>query len=299
MGVLATPALATYHLEMVNEVMLASSSGDSGVRFVELLDHGGTEEAFPPVFGPFKLGVYDGAGNKLGEQTLDPAGLRSAASADREYLISTSAADAAFGVTGDEVLTVALPAAAGQVCFEGSPQPPAVSCLTWGTITKRVAINSNGSGSVHGPVPPNGQSDQRQSSGSVIAAAPTPKARNRSAGGGGGGGKAFAGVGFGSRKAPVRHGRARVALTCPKGSGRCSGRLKLTARGGKHARLGSATFSIAAGKTRKVSVKLTKAAKRKLAGHRKLKARAVATARNTAGRRKTTRATITLVRPKG
>src|SRR5437764_13919821 len=131
-GFAAAPAFATFHLNMVNEVMLASSSGDSSVQFVELLDHGGSEEVFPPTFAPFKLTVYDAAGNKLGEQTLDPNGLRAAAMADKEYLVSTSAADSAFGVTGDEKLTVSLPAAAGQACFEGSPGT--VSCMTWGTI---------------------------------------------------------------------------------------------------------------------------------------------------------------------
>ena len=33
LGVFAAPALATFHLNMVNEVMLASSAGDSGVGF--------------------------------------------------------------------------------------------------------------------------------------------------------------------------------------------------------------------------------------------------------------------------
>src|SRR5437660_9768182 len=94
-AVLAAPALATFHLNMVNEVMLASSTGDSNVRFVEFLDHGGSEEAFTPVFAPYKLVIYDGAATKLGEQMLDPAGLRSASAADTEYLVSTSAADAA------------------------------------------------------------------------------------------------------------------------------------------------------------------------------------------------------------
>src|SRR3954452_13649809 len=178
-GVLAAPALATYHLNMVNEVMLASSGGDSNVRFVELLDHGGAEEAFPPFFAPFKLSVYDGAGSKLGEQTLDPTGLRSAAAADREYLVSTAVADSAFGVTGDEALTVPLPAAAGQACFEANASPSAFSCLTWGTITKQIAINSQGTGTVHGPVPPNGESDQRLQNGSVVAAPPTPKSPNK------------------------------------------------------------------------------------------------------------------------
>jgi hypothetical protein len=182
-GVAAAPAQATFHLNMVNEVMLASASGDPGVQFVEFLDNGGTEEQFTPVFAPYKLIVYDTAGKEVGEQTLDPNGLRAAAAADREYLVSTAAADSAFGVSGNERLTVTLPAAGGQVCFAGNePAPKPVNCMGYGTVTKPVATNSEGTGSVHGPIPPNGQSDQRQPDGSVIAALPTPKARNRSAG---------------------------------------------------------------------------------------------------------------------
>src|SRR3954463_10193887 len=109
MALTATPAFATSHLEMVNEVMLASGAGDASVQFVELLDHGGSEEAFTPVFAPYKLVIYDAAGNKVGEHELNPSGLRDAATADREYLVSTPAADAAFGVTGDEALDVPLP----------------------------------------------------------------------------------------------------------------------------------------------------------------------------------------------
>jgi hypothetical protein len=181
-GILASPAQATFHLNVVNEVMLASAGGDSGTQFVEFLDNGGTEEQFTPVFAPYKLIVYDGAGNEIGQQTLDPTALRSAAAADREYLVSTASADAAFGVTGDERLTVSLPLSAGQVCFAGSePAPSAVSCMTYGAVSKPVPTNSTGTGSMHGPVPPNGESDQRQPNGSVIAAAPTPKAQNHSA----------------------------------------------------------------------------------------------------------------------
>jgi hypothetical protein len=224
-GLLAESALATFHVNMVNEVMLASSGGDANVQFVEFLDKGGTEEQFTPVFAPYKLVVYDAAGNKLGEHTLNPTGLRAASAAGREYLVSTPAADSAFGVTGDEKLDVTLPLGAGQACFEANPNPPAFSCLTWGTITKAVPTNSMGTGSAHGPTPPNGQSDQRQPDGSVIAAAPTPKAPNSSTAGGGTGGmgtggnmqnSTFAGVGFGARSASVdRSGRARVALSCP------------------------------------------------------------------------------------
>src|SRR4051812_32712425 len=109
LAVLAQPAFATFHLEMINEVMLASSSGDANVQFVEFLDHGGSEEEFTPVFAPYKLVIYDAAGNKLGEHTLDPTGLRAAAAADREYLVSTSAADNAFAMNGNERLEVSLP----------------------------------------------------------------------------------------------------------------------------------------------------------------------------------------------
>jgi hypothetical protein len=304
----AAPAFATFHLEMVNEVMLASSSGDSSVQFVELLDNGGTEESFTPVFAPYKLVIYDAAGNKLGEHTLNPSGLRAASAADREYLISTPAADAAFGVTGDEQLDVALPAGAGQACFEANPNPPAFSCMTWGTITKPVATNSMGTGVVHGPTPANGQSDQRQPDGSVVAADPTPKAKNRSTstGGGGGGGTGggggsgsapFVGVTFAAHSAAISHSRASVSLRCPSGSGGCSGKITLRAKktGAATVKLGSASFSISAGGTKKVRVKLSKAGKRLLARKHRLKASAVVDATDAAGQAKRTTGTIKLV----
>ena len=296
-GIWASPAFATFHLEMSNEVMLASSSGDAGAQFVELLDHGGAEEAFTPVFAPYKLVIYDAAGNKLGEHQLDPSGLRAAAMADSEYLISTAAADSAFGVTGDEQLDVKLPLAAGQACFEANPDPPAFSCLTWGTITKSVPTNNQGTGSVHGPVPPNGKSDQRLANGSVVAASPTPKAPNK-ADPGGPSGNPFAGMRFGKRKVKVdRARRARVQLRCPAGSGACSGRLRLRRVSGKPKSLGSAKFKIAAGRKKAVVVKLSSAAMKRLRKAHKLKARGVATARDAAGHPRTTRAALTLSAP--
>jgi hypothetical protein len=296
-GVCAAPAFATFHLEMANEVMLASSSGDSGVQFVELLDHGGTEEAFTPVFAPYRLVIYDAAGNKLGEHELSPSGLRDAAMADREYLLSTAAANSAFGVTGDEVLDVNLPLGAGQACFEANPDPPAFSCLTWGTITKPVPTNSMGTGSVHGPVPANGKSDQRLTDHSVVPASPTPKAPNK-ADPGGPSGKPFAGMRFGKRTVKVDQSRrARVQLKCPAKSGGCTGRLKLRRVSGKPKSLGSAKFNIAAGRRKAVVVKLSSAAMKRLrkAGH--LKARGIASARDAAGHPRTTRAKLTLKAP--
>jgi hypothetical protein len=297
-AVWAAPALATFHLEMANEVMLASSTGDATVQFVELLDHGGSEEAFTPVFAPYKLVIYDAAGNKLGEHVLNPAGLRSAAAADREYLVSTSAADTALGVKGDEALDVQLPAAAGQACFQANPDPPAFSCLTWGTVTKPVPTNSMGTGSVNGPVPPAGKSDQRLPNRSVVAATPTPKAPNKADAGPGGNPPPFAGVGFGKRKVKVdRAGRARVPLKCPAGSGGCAGRLTLRATTGARKSLGSTKFKVGDGRRKRVVVKLTAAAMKRLTRAGKLDALGVVRAHNAAGRSRRTTADLVLVAP--
>ena len=294
---LPASAHATFHLEKVNEVMLASSSADSGVQFVELLDQGGSEEAFTPVFAPYKLVIYDAAGNKLGEHMLDPTGLRSAASSGAPYLISTPAADSAFGVKGDERLDVALPLSAGQACFEANPNPPAFNCLTWGAITKAVPTNSMGTGSANGPVPPNGESDQRQADNSIAAAEPTPKAPNRAGAPMTGGmtPSAFAGVTFAARRAKVdRHGRARVRISCPAGTdGSCKGTLTLTATRGS-ARFGRARFGIPASKTATIEVALSRAARQKLRHRGHVTVRARAAARDAAGSAKTTSAQLVL-----
>jgi hypothetical protein len=292
----AAPAQATYHLNMVNEVMLASSSGDSSAQFVEFIDHGGTEEQFTPAFAPYKLVVYDAAGNKLGEQTLNPNGLRAAAEGNREYLVSTSGVDSAFHVTGDERLSVTLPLPAGQACFEGNTSSPtAVSCLTWGAITKPVPINMFGTGSANGPVPPTGESDQRQGDNAVLAACPTPKGPNTS--------KPcttthspFAGIGFVSRTVTVnRHGRARVRLRCPTGTdGFCQGRLVLGPGKGR-TRFGRARYKISSGETATMAVKLSSAALRALRRHGKLQAVATAVAHDAAGTSKTTTSRLRLV----
>src|SRR5260370_19305380 len=216
MAMLAGPAQGTYHLNQVNEVMLASGSGDSSVQYVEFIDRGGSEEQFTPAFATYRRVIYDAGGTKLVEQMLEPNKLRPEAAVGREYLVSPPGTDSAFHVTGDERLTRTLPPGAGQACFEGNTPPPtAVSCLTWGVITKPVGINMFGTGSANGPVPPNGESDQRQGNGPILAACPTPKAPNTS--------KtcgttkpSFAGVSFTPRTANVdRRGRTLLRLRCP------------------------------------------------------------------------------------
>jgi hypothetical protein len=296
MMLLAAPAQATYHLNMVNEVLLASSGGDSSVQFVEFLDRGGTEEQFTPAFAPYKLVIYDASGKMLGQQTLDPNGLRAAAAVGREYLVSTAGADTAFNVTGDEHLTVTLPAGAGQACFEGNTPPPtAVSCLTWGAITKPVPINMFGTRSANGPVPPNGESDQRQADGSILAACPTPKAPNTP--------KvcttarpAFAGIAFAARTATIdSHGRALVRMRCPVGTdGFCQGRVTLDPLNGR-GRFGSARFKISSAKTAAVAVKLSSAALRAARRQGKLKVLATALVHDAAGTSRTSTSRLTLV----
>ncbi|TMM10189.1 MAG: hypothetical protein E6G00_08075 [Actinobacteria bacterium] len=287
----AAAAQATFHLNKVNEVMLASASGDSNVRFVEYFDP--SSEPYPPTFAPYGLAIYDAAGHKLGSQTLTASKLASA-SGTRPFLISTPQADAAFGVTGDETLTVTLPKTAGQACY--------YSCITWGCITS--FVSTSGTGSFHGAVPANGMSAQRQSNDSVQIANPTPKATNVSGtspticpGGGGGGGSAFAGVKIPKQTAKVKKGKAPVSVSCPaKAKTSCVGKLVLktakavTTSSGKKkvVTLGKASFSIAAGKTKVLKVKLSKGGKNLLAAHKTVKSIATATAHDATGKSKTT-----------
>jgi hypothetical protein len=296
--VLAAPALATFHLEKVNEVMLASATGDATVQFVELLDGGGTEEQFTPVFAPYELVVYDAAGKQLGSQTLDPSGLRAAAGADKPYLVSTAGADAAFAVTGDEKLTVTLPADAAQVCFRGTPGN--VSCMSYGQISEPVTLSSQGTGAAHGPVPPSGQSDQRQTDDTVEAATPTPKAANHRGAAPPTGGPTttpatFAGARVAARHATVdRRGRAHVAVSCPAGTtGACGGAIVLSVAG---RRISRATFRVSAGARRTIAMGLPAAARRALARHRHLTARVTISSHDGAGHRRTRTSTLRLTR---
>ena len=306
----AQAAWATFHLNMVNEVMLASGGGDANVQFVELLDHGGTEEEFTPVFAPYKLVIYGASGNRLGGQELSASGM-AAASSNRPYLISTAAADTALGVSGDEVLTVQLPHSAGQACYTAMGETP-YSCITWGCISH--FVSTSGTGSFHGAVPPNGMSAQRQADDSIQIAAPTPKATNVAGTSpkacptsGGGGGTTFAGVQIPKQTVTVHKGKAPVSIKCPaKAKGSCSGKVTLKtakavtdSKGNKRTiTLGTVVFTIGAGKTKTVKVPLTKDGKFVVAHHKSIKAVGTAAAHDGTGKSKTTSGKVTLKRPK-
>jgi hypothetical protein len=89
--------------------------------------------------------------------------------------------------------------------------------------------------------------------------------------------------------ADSRH-RVRISVQCPKDTPkRCTGTLTLT-----HA--GSARFIVKAGKSAKLTVRLSKPALAKLARHATIKVRATAKAKDGTGRHKTTKKTLTLSR---
>ena len=104
----------------------------------------------------------------------------------------------------------------------------------------------------------------------------------------------------------LKKGKAPVLVKCPaKAKGRCDGKLvlktakKVMTSSGKRkvVTLGSATFSIAAGKSAKVSVPLSRAGKNLVANHKSVSAVATATAHDGSGKRKTTSGDVTLKRP--
>jgi hypothetical protein len=112
--------------------------------------------------------------------------------------------------------------------------------------------------------------------------------------------KAFAGVSIRSHSATERKGAVGIALACPAGTnGRCGGSLSLAApsssrHGAKRVKLGSARFSVAAGKRATVSVKLSRSGLALLHARHALKATATAAAKDSAGASKTTTASVTL-----
>jgi len=165
LAVAASPASASFHLMKVSEVQL-SRGGDATAQFVELQDS--SDEPFPSSSGPYKVVVYDAAGAKVAAHDIGSA-LENPTDASQPFLIATATAS---GVTPDQALSVALPAGAGQVCFTNGPSESKVHCIAYGCVTTVVGSADRG------PVPPDGQSLQRQAGGALQLAAPTPDAAN-------------------------------------------------------------------------------------------------------------------------
>jgi hypothetical protein len=98
-------------------------------------------------------------------------------------------------------------------------------------------------------------------------------------------------------KAKVKNGKARVKLRCPAAeiSGPCAGKVKLKALTGKKRALGSKAYSLAAGKTGTVQVKLGRATLARI-GPDGLKVKAVVTVKDSAGNKNKVVKKIRLVR---
>jgi hypothetical protein len=283
----AIPAQASFHLMRVNEVML-STGGNSGAQFVELLDP--SDEPFPSSSGPYKIVVYDAAGTRLGAHTISTALLQGRDNT-QPLLISTAAADAALGVTGDEVLDVALPSA-GQLCYTAGTPEGRFSCVGWGCIATPVDSSVE-----RVPAPPDGQSVQRQgvSSSAFQLAQPTPKAANvaGSAGtpclGSGGPSNAFTVKGAKSLK------NGSVTLTVNVSSAGVVS-VKDPGKGKKRFKTARATAG-GAGKVT-LTLKPTAAARTQIAKHGKLKVKAQVTFSPTGGKPATHTTSVTFKKPK-
>ena len=146
----------------ISEVGL-SKGGDATAQFIELDDP--FAEPFPAA--TYDLAIFNAAGGSLGAVPL----VSSTVAANRtNFLVSTASADTKFGVTGNAVLTVTLPAN-GQACFRRNATDN-IHCFAWGTITTLIT------GASTGPSPLDNQSVQRQTSGTYAVGTPTPKAAN-------------------------------------------------------------------------------------------------------------------------
>jgi hypothetical protein len=112
----------------------------------------------------------------------------------------------------------------------------------------------------------------------------------------------FPGVKILTKRATVRKKRVRIKVSCRgQAVGSCAGKLSLSAKlKGKRRKLGRASFTVHAGRTARVTVKVKKKALKVLVGKRKLKANAVAVATDARGGTpvKTTR-TVALKAPTG
>jgi hypothetical protein len=118
---------------------------------------------------------------------------------------------------------------------------------------------------------------------------------------------AFGGVVLRKQTVKVKGRRALVKVACPAGiEGPCAGSLTLQAHSGGSAQksakkrhtVGTAKFSIAAGLTQKVKVKISRGAAKRVKARGSLKTKGIATARDGFGTQKTARAQVKLKRSK-
>jgi hypothetical protein len=145
-----------------------SLGGSPANQFLELLDPADEPFIFP---AGYRLAVYDGAGVSVGNQSLG-SGV-AIVDGGAPMLVARGT----VGAAPHQALTVNLPTAAGQACFERG-NGDRIHCLRWGTIANPV-----GSLAASGPAPADGQSLQVCGAEANLGA-PTPRAANVCTGGG-------------------------------------------------------------------------------------------------------------------
>jgi hypothetical protein len=93
-----------------------------------------------------------------------------------------------------------------------------------------------------------------------------------------------------------RTGRVVLRVTCPRSAGRCRVALRVTS--GRRTLASKKSFTVAGGKSKRVTLKLTRSARRLLARKHTLRVVVVATVRDSSGIRATTRTSIRLLAPR-
>ena len=166
--------LVTADTDQEEDVYMRWQGGPPSVRidefaltpdpFVELLKSGEGQEEFPDDQGPYKLVVYDGDGDEVGEHVIAPELLR----AQTRPLFSDTHPQK------DEPLEVALPAV-GQMCFTQGVGEVKVDCVAWGCIATPVQQDIT-----RVAAPGADLSEQRQGDAPEVfnLASPTPKEVN-------------------------------------------------------------------------------------------------------------------------
>ncbi len=217
----------------INEVLVNDGTFQTP-QYVELLDS--ADESFPNADAPYGLTLYDRTTGQVAASQQFPSVLLQNRDNRRPLLIANGRSQVEYGNAGQGEWFLdngLVKPAGGRLCFTarmGTPAAVDVDCVAIGCVASPGAAP-------RAPVPPAGQSIQRQGLGTAIfqLAAPTPKAANVSGttaapcpgetGGGGGGGGATGGGGDGAPPGTPAVGGAvpAPAGTASNGPGVASG----------------------------------------------------------------------------
>jgi hypothetical protein len=124
----AAPASADHHFIDIREVF-AGAAGQPSAQFVELQMYAFGQH----VVAGRRVEVYSAAGTAVGTFTFS-ANMANPAN-QSSILIATPQAASFFGVTPNLLMTPAIQAAGGKVCFIGSNFFGVIDCMSWGSYS--------------------------------------------------------------------------------------------------------------------------------------------------------------------